>query len=186
MAGPFRSGPTHVLDSRLEINAVETEVWGQRDRCGAISNDSPGQAANAILTGQELVTSCGAGPISLCDPMKPVIKVENISKQYHLSDYQEAYQTLRDVLVSTIKSPLARFNKRRNSNRNSVWALKDVSIEVKAGETVGIIGRSGAGKSTLLKVLSHRTEPTTGRAELYGRVGSLLEVGPGFHPELSG
>lgn len=108
------------------------------------------------------------------------IRVENLSKQYTIGRARERHDTLRDALVGIF---------RRNGSNGSTetfWALKDVSFEVKRGEVVGIIGRNGAGKSTLLKVLSQITEPTGGRAEIHGRVGSLLEVGTGFHPELTG
>src|SRR5580765_4068622 len=118
--------------------------------------------------------------------MKPIIRVENLSKQYTIGGPAEPYSTLRESLVKKVKAP---FNALRNGRRNGneqFWALKDINFEVTPGEVVGIIGRNGAGKSTLLKVLSRITEPTTGTIDLYGRVGSLLEVGTGFHPELSG
>jgi len=124
--------------------------------------------------------------------MSHVIRVENLGKKFTLGKSRERYKTLRDSLVSAMASPLRRaaslFSaKARNSfTGEELWALKNLSFDVKAGEVVGIIGRNGAGKSTLLKVLSRITEPTEGRIELYGRVASLLEVGTGFHPELSG
>ena len=108
------------------------------------------------------------------------IKIENIGKMYRIGAAQAQYDTLRDALV-------ARFRRDVRSKEDEVlWALKDVSFEVKRGEVVAMIGRNGAGKSTLLKILSRITEPTTGHAEIHGRVGSLLEVGTGFHPELTG
>lgn len=119
--------------------------------------------------------------------MKSIVRVENLSKQYSLGTREAAYDTLREVIVQTLRQPLDRL-RRRNGDRKSetIWALRNLNFEVSPGEVVGIIGRNGAGKSTLLKVLSRITEPTTGRAELYGRVASLLEVGTGFHPELTG
>lgn len=118
--------------------------------------------------------------------MKPIIRVENLSKHYKLGAQQKPYSTLRESLTDAVRAPFKSFRQTGASDNNSFWALKDVSFEVKPGEVVGIIGRNGAGKSTLLKVLSRITEPTRGRIELYGRVGSLLEVGTGFHHELTG
>jgi len=124
--------------------------------------------------------------------METVIKVANLSKQYRIGA-REGYRTFRETLVDAVKAPLQGlstvFNRQsaiKNRQSELIWALKDVSFEVKQGEVVGIIGRNGAGKSTLLKILSRITEPTEGRVELRGRVGSLLEVGTGFHPELTG
>lgn len=118
--------------------------------------------------------------------MKPIIRVQNIGKRYRLGGRTAAYGTLRDVVAGTLRSPLSG---RRNGSRageNTLWAVKDINFEVAQGEIVGIVGRNGAGKSTLLKLLSRVTEPTVGRIQLYGRMGSLLEVGTGFHPELTG
>jgi lipopolysaccharide transport system ATP-binding protein len=120
-----------------------------------------------------------------------VIKVENLSKQYRIGECL-GYRTFRETLVDLAKAPLRRFlaldsqHATRNTQSDTIWALKDVSFQVQQGEVVGIIGRNGAGKSTLLKILSKITEPTEGRVELRGRVGSLLEIGTGFHPELTG
>ncbi len=115
------------------------------------------------------------------------IRVENLGKQYRIGK-RERYRTLRDSLIDAMSAPFRRLRRaaKGNGEPDSIWALKDVSFEIPRGEVVGVIGSNGAGKSTLLKVLSRITEPTEGRAELHGRVGSLLEVGTGFHPELTG
>ena len=118
--------------------------------------------------------------------MKPIIKVENISKQYRIGLRQEPYFTLRETVAGMLRAPLKSLRRNGQSKRETFWALKDIDFEVFPGEVIGIIGRNGAGKSTLLKILSRITEPTLGRVELYGRIGSLLEVGTGFHPELTG
>jgi lipopolysaccharide transport system ATP-binding protein len=112
--------------------------------------------------------------------MATAIAAEGLGKRYRIGEMQQAYGTLRDSVVGLVRRAGHR------SHREEIWALRDVDLEVREGEVVGLIGRNGAGKSTLLRVLTRITAPTTGRAEIRGRVGSLLEVGTGFHPELTG
>jgi len=120
------------------------------------------------------------------------IRVENLSKLYHIGQGKTAaYETLGERITDMLTGPLRSMRSVLQGQSSavasdSIWALKDVSFEVNHGEVVGIIGRNGAGKSTLLKILSQITEPTEGHIDLYGRVGALLEVGTGFHPELTG
>ena len=118
----------------------------------------------------------------------PAIKVQNLSKRYRIGVEEKPAQNPWQVVRSLASSPFKYLGRmlRPPTEEETIWALKDVSFEVEKGEVVGIIGRNGAGKSTLLKILSRITEPTEGRAEIHGRVGSLLEVGTGFHPELTG
>src|SRR5262245_51815318 len=111
------------------------------------------------------------------------IRVENLSKQYKIGARRNRHDSLTEHIFHAAKSLL---NGGRSSDDNYIWALKDVSFDIKHGEVVGFIGKNGAGKSTLLKLLSRITQPTSGRGEIYGRVGSLLEVGTGFHGELTG
>jgi len=122
-----------------------------------------------------------------------IIKVNNLSKRYRIGAAEKGYKTLREAMMEVITAPVKNFGRLRNLTRfkngdeqDVIWALKDVSFEVNEGEVLGIIGKNGAGKTTILKILSRITEPTSGWAEVHGRVSSLLEVGTGFHPELTG
>lgn len=121
--------------------------------------------------------------------MKPIIEIRNLSKKYRIG-IKQPYYSLRDTLTGFVKNPLASFGKKKINEdgltEDEFWALKDVSFKVMPGEVIGIIGRNGAGKTTLLKLLSRITPPTRGEIILRGRVASLLEVGTGFHPELTG
>jgi len=121
--------------------------------------------------------------------MPPAIRIESLGKSYRINhaDERNTYRTLSEDLVEMAKAPLRSWRRHGTNGRTEeFWALKNVDFEVQPGEVVGVIGRNGAGKSTLLKILSRITEPTEGKVRLRGRVGSLLEVGTGFHPELTG
>ncbi len=123
--------------------------------------------------------------------MEPIIQVRGIGKKYKIKHFKGGYVTLRDVMMNIIKSPFKFAKEKAKSvagigTQEDFWALKDVNFDIMPGEVVGVIGRNGAGKSTLLKILTGITPPTTGEIKMHGRVASLLEVGTGFHPELTG
>ena len=116
--------------------------------------------------------------------MKPAIRIDHVSKRYRIGGLHPGYMTFREMIGGAVMAP---FRKLKSGNaQQTLWALSDVNLEIGHGELVGIIGHNGAGKSTLLKILSRVTKPTTGEVELFGRIGSLLEVGTGFHPDLTG
>src|SRR2546421_2699487 len=118
--------------------------------------------------------------------MRPMIEVRNLSNSYCFDKRVIANRNFREAWVKALKSPVERFYGRPASRDTDFWALRDISFEVEPGEVLGIVGRNGAGKSTLLKILSRIIKPTAGEVDMYGRSGSLLEIGTGFHPDLTG
>jgi lipopolysaccharide transport system ATP-binding protein len=124
--------------------------------------------------------------------MEPVIEIKNLGKKYNIHHQKGGYIDLRDVIASIFKNPFSflKYKSKKilgmKTTEEEFWALKDVNLKIFKGEVVGIMGRNGAGKSTLLKIISQITPPTTGEIKLYGKIGSLLEVGTGFHPDLTG
>ena len=118
--------------------------------------------------------------------MKPIVTVKNLSKRYSLRVARNVPRTLRDAAVEAVKAPFERLWSGQDGDHETLWALRGVTFNVEPGEIVGVIGPNGAGKSTLLKILSRITKPSGGEVDLYGRVGSLLSVGTGFHPNLTG
>ena len=118
--------------------------------------------------------------------MKSIVTVRNLSKTYRIGQLRNSNPSLRDAFVSAIGSPLSFLRGQRHGDSTTLKALQDVSFDVEPGEVIGIIGRNGAGKSTLLKILARIVKPTSGEVDIYGRVGSLLQIGTGFHPDLTG
>src|SRR6185295_197583 len=116
--------------------------------------------------------------------MNSAIKINHVSKRYRIGGLHPGYMTFREMLGGAVTAPFRKF--KSGNGQQTLWALSDINCEIGQGELVGIIGHNGAGKSTLLKILSRVTKPTTGEVELFGRIGSLLEVGTGFHPDLTG
>jgi lipopolysaccharide transport system ATP-binding protein len=116
--------------------------------------------------------------------MRPIISVRNVSKRYHVASVRGPRPRLSEAVVGALKSSVGSFRNYRAEE--TLWALKDVSFEAMPGEVIGIIGRNGAGKSTLLRILSRITKPSSGEIDIYGRLGTLLEIGTGFHPDLTG
>ena len=116
---------------------------------------------------------------------QPVVKIQNVSKKYRIGGLHPGYMTFREMIGDVFAAPLRRLRGGIDAHQE-LWALSSVNLEVRQGEPIGIIGHNGAGKSTLLKILSRITKPTTGQVEIFGRIGSLLEVGTGFHPDLTG
>jgi len=118
--------------------------------------------------------------------MRPIIEVKGIAKKYFLGARETVPPTLRETLKSSLHSAARLWQKSNGNGHHVIWALQDVSFQVMPGEVVGVIGRNGAGKSTLLRILARITRPTIGTAQLFGRAGSLLGIGTGFHPDLTG
>jgi lipopolysaccharide transport system ATP-binding protein len=118
--------------------------------------------------------------------MRPIISVRNLGKRYHIERPRNNNPTFRDAVIETITSSFLTFRNHQKHRRADLWALKEVSFDVNPGEVVGFIGRNGAGKSTLLKILARVVKPSAGEVDIYGRVGSLLGIGTGFHPDLTG
>src|SRR2546428_166165 len=118
--------------------------------------------------------------------MQLAIKTENISKRYRIGGLRPGHASFREALGGVIAAPFRKLRGNGNREQQTLWALRNINVEIRPGELVGIVGHNGAGKSTLLKILSRVVKPTTGRARVYGRVGSLLEVGTGFHQDLTG